>query len=115
MAHFAKVIDGNVTQVIVIEPEVIQSGIFGDPTDWIQTSYNTTGGVHKTGGTPLRGNFAAVGYIYDSENDVFYSKKPYDSWVLNNKTWTWSAPKKYPDDGKIYIWDEPSLSWKEQE
>lgn len=113
MAHFAKVIDGRVTQVIVAEPEVIESGLFGDPSDWVQTSYNTSANTHKEGGTPLRGNYAAVNYYYDKENDVFYSPAPYASWSLDKTTWQWRPPINYPSDGKLYNWDENTLSWKE--
>ena len=109
MAHFAKVENGIVTQVIVAEQEDVASL---DGT-WIQTSYNTFGNQHKLGGTPLRGNYAGVGYTYDSINDVFIPPKPYTSWVLNQTTWLWDAPTPMPQDGKAYTWDEETLSWKE--
>lgn len=115
MAHFAKVENKIVTQVIVAEQDVIDSGIFG--SDWIQTSYNTIGNIHvgpdgqPDGGVALRGNYASVGYIYDAVNDVFYTQKPFESWVLNTNTWKWEAPLPYPTDGKEYTWDEPSLTW----
>lgn len=111
MAHFAKVENGTVVQVIVAEQEFIDTGVVGH--GWVQTSYNTIGGVHTQGGTPLRGNYAGVGYTYDATNDVFYAPQPYASWTLNNTTWTWEAPTPMPTDGKQYVWDEPSISWKE--
>ena len=111
MPHFAKVENGIVTQVIVAEQEFIDSGALGDPTQWIQTSYNTICGVHTNGGTPLRGNFAGIGMIYDRVNDVFYSPKPHSSWTLNHSTWTWEAPTPYPTDGKSYHWDETTKAW----
>ena len=93
MSHFAKVINNRVVQVIVAEQDVIDSGIFGDPGFFIQTSYNTRHGVHydpntgqPDGGVALRGNYAGIGYVYDAVNDVFYPTKPYPSWVLNTKT-----------------------------
>lgn len=108
MSHFAKVENGIVTQVIVAEQNVINSGLFGH--GWVQTSYNTIGNKHPEN-RPLRGNFAGVGFIYDAENDVFYAPQPYPSWILNTETWVWEPPTPIPDDGKTYKWDETSLSW----
>jgi len=113
MAHFAKVENGVVTQVIVIEKEVLDLGHWGDPKDWVQTSYNTQGGVHTLGGTPLRKNYAGVGFTYDSERDAFIPPKPYTSWVLDEETCLWNAPTPMPTDGKIYTWDETTTSWTE--
>jgi hypothetical protein len=113
MSHFAKVTDGKVTQVIVAEKEFFDTYVDSTPGEWIQTSYNTQGGVHKLGGTPLRGNYAGIGYIYDRTNDVFYAPKPFASWVLNNTSWTWEAPVAMPTDGKLYSWDEATTSWVE--
>ena len=113
MGHFAKVVDGKVTQVIVAEQEFFDTFVDSSPGAWIQTSYNTKGGVHANGGTPLRGNYAGIGYTYDQANDVFYAPQPYASWVLNQTSWTWEAPTAYPTDGKPYVWDEPTVSWKE--
>lgn len=110
MAHFAKVENGIVTQVIVAEQDVIDSGLFGD--DWIQTSYNTYGGQHPEG-RPLRKNYAGIGFAYDAVRDAFIPPKPYTSWVLNEDTCLWDAPIPKPQDGKEYIWDEPLLSWVE--
>jgi len=112
MSHFAKVVDGKVTQVIVAEPEFFDTFVDSSPGTWLQTSYNTHGNQHPEG-RPLRGNYAGIGYTYDSVNDVFYAPKPYNSWVLNESTWLWEAPVAMPDDGKIYDWDETSVSWKE--
>lgn len=112
MSHFAKVLNGKVTQVIVAEPEFFDNFVDTSPGQWIQTSYNTVANKHPNG-TPLRGNFAGIGYIYDQENDVFYPQKPYPSWVLDQDTWSWIAPLPYPNDDKPYLWDEPTLSWKE--
>lgn len=110
MAHFAKVEDGIVTQVIVAEQDVIDSGLFGD--GWIQTSYNTRGGQHPEG-RPLRKNFAGVGYTYDAVRDAFIPPQNYPSWTLNEDTCLWDAPVPYPDDGKFYNWDEATLAWVE--
>jgi hypothetical protein len=114
MSHFAQ-IDGNniVTQVIVIEQDVVDTGLFGDPNSWIQTSYNTSGGVHTQGGTPLRKNYAGIGYTYDSTRDAFIPPKPFNSWTLNETTCLWEAPTPMPDDGKMYSWDEETTSWTE--
>jgi hypothetical protein len=115
MAHFAKVDQGRVVQVIVAEPEFFNTFIDTTPGDWIQTSYNTKNGVHIHGGTPLRGNFAGIGMIYDKTNDVFYLPHPYPSWTLNHTTWSWEAPSSYPDDDKKYNWNESTTSWVEVE
>ena len=122
MSHFAKVLDGKVVQVIVAEPEFFETFVDSSPGQWIQTSYNTRGGKHynpETGelsadqSKALRGNYAGIGYTYDFQNDVFYAAKPFNSWVLNESTWTWEAPVAMPDDGKSYIWDEVTTNWKE--
>jgi len=111
MGHFAKVVDGKVVQVIVAEPEFFDTFVDSSPGTWLQTSYNTIGGKHTQGGTPLRGNYAGIGFTYDQANDVFYGPSPYPSWKLNEKTWTWEAPVAYPKDGKDYVWDEDTKSW----
>jgi hypothetical protein len=107
MSHFAKVENGIVVDLIVAEQEHI-STLNGT---WIQTSYNTKGNRHLLGGTPLRGNYAGLGFTYDETHDVFYAPKPYPSWVLNNSTWTWEAPTTYPTDGRDYIWNEATTAW----
>jgi len=114
MGHFAKVSNGKVVQVIVAEPEFFNTFIDSSAGTWLQTSYNTHGNKHPNG-TPLRGNFAGIGYTYDQANDVFYPPQPYPSWVLSHETWLWSAPTPYPDDGDIYAWDEPTTSWVKTE
>jgi hypothetical protein len=111
MAHFAKVVDNKVVQVIVAEADFFNDFIDTSPGEWIQTSYNTRGGVHTSGGTPLRKNFAGVGYTYDAQKDAFIPPKPFNSWVLNNTTCLWEAPTAKPNDGKSYKWDENTVSW----
>ena len=119
MAHFAKVVDGKVTQVIVAEPEFFQTFVDTSPGTWLQTSYNTRGNVHygadgqPDGGVALRGNYAGVGYSYDTQADAFIPPQPYTSWVLSPKTFLWEAPVAMPDDGKPYAWNEATQSWKE--
>ena len=110
MSHFAKVENGVVTQVIVAEQDVIDSGLFG--TGWVQTSYNTHGGQHPEG-RPLRKNYAGVGYTYDAARDAFIPPTPYASWVMDEATCLWNAPTAMPDDGKMYQWDEDTTSWVE--
>jgi hypothetical protein len=112
MSHFAKVLDGKVVQVIVAEADFFNTFVDTSPGTWIQTSYNTHGNQHKLGGTPLRGNYAGIGYTYDATNDVFYAPKPYPSWTLNELTWLWEAPITMPTDG-IYIWNEELGNWSE--
>ena len=114
MAHFAKVENGVVTTVIVIDQETLNLGHWGDPSLWVQTSYNTSGGVHLQGGTPLRKNYAGIGYTYDSVRDAFIPPKPYASWVLNEDTCNWDAPTPMPvEAGKAFIWNEPTTAWVE--
>ena len=113
MAHFAKANNGVVEQVIVAEPEFFDTFVDSSPGQWIQTSYNTRGGVHTLGGTPLRKNYAGIGYTYDSQRDAFIPPKPFASWVLNADTCLWDAPVAYPDDGKQYTWDENTQQWIE--
>lgn len=113
MSHFAKVLNGIVVQVIVAEPEFFNTFIDSSPGEWIQTSYNTYGGQHTQGGTPLRKNFAGIGFTYDREKDAFIPPKPFDSWTLNDETCLWDAPVSYPLDGKAYKWNETTTSWVE--
>jgi hypothetical protein len=113
MGHYAKVLNGKVQQVIVAEAEFFETFVDSSPGAWIQTSYNTIGGKHTQGGTPLRGNYAGIGYTYDQANDVFYAPQPFASWVLDQSDWTWKAPVSMPVDGKLYEWDENSKSWKD--
>lgn len=112
MSHFAQIDNyGVVTRVLVIEQDAVNSGLFGNPSSFIQTSYNTQGGVHLLGGTPLRKNYAGVGYTYDSVRDAFIPPKPFPSWVLDENTCLWNAPVPFPEDGKIYRWDEATQNW----
>jgi len=78
---------------------------------WVQTSYNTHGGVHGLDGTPLRKNFAGIGYTYDEDRNAFIPKKPYASWILNETTCLWESPVVYPDDGQGYTWNEINQTW----
>jgi len=113
MAHFAKVVDGKVSQVIVAEKEFFDTFVDSSPGEWIQTSYNTHGGVHATGGTPLRKNYAGIGFTYDRTKDAFIPPQPFASWTLDNNTCLWNAPVVMPTDGKIYNWDEATTAWVE--
>jgi hypothetical protein len=115
MAHFAKVLNGTVTNIIVAEQEFMDTFIDDSPGEWIQTSYNTKEGVHLNGGTPLRKNYAIIGGTYDSTRDAFIPPKPYPSWTLNEDKCIWVSPKTYPTDGKYYDWDEENQEWKEEE
>jgi hypothetical protein len=112
MAHFAKVVDGLVTQVIVAEQEFFNTFVDSSPGQWIQTSYNTHGGVHPEG-RPLRKNYAGIGYTYDAGRDAFIPPKPYSKWVLNEQTCLWDAPTQMPNDGKRYSWDDNAGNWVE--
>ena len=114
MAHFAKVVDGKVSQVIVAEPEFFQTFVDSSPGEWIQTSYNTHGGQHPEG-LPLRKNYAGIGFTYDRTKDAFIPPQPFASWLLSEDTCLWDAPVAMPTDDKKYAWDEESVSWKEVE
>ena len=111
MAHFAKIENGIVTEVIVIEQDVLNTGLWGDPASWVQTSYNTYGGQHPEG-RPLRKNYASIGFTYDSQRDAFIPPQPFPSWALNEDTCQYDPPVPYPNDNKLYTWDEQSVSWK---
>ena len=117
MAHFAKIENGVVVQVIVAEQDVIDSGMFG--SGWVQTSYNTHGGVHygqdgqPDSGVALRKNYAGIGYTYDAARDAFIAPRPYPSWLLDEAICQWGAPTPMPQDGKRYAWDEATLTWIE--
>lgn len=110
MSHFAKVKNGIVEDVIVAEQNFFDTFVDSSPGEWIQTSYNTLGNQHPEG-RPLRGNYAAIGYTYDSTNDVFYPPQPYPSWTLDQTTWIWNPPSPQPLDGKRYEWNEETLTW----
>jgi len=109
MAHFAKVENGIVKQVIVAEQDVIDTGVFGH--GWVQTSYNTHGGGHSNGGTPLRKNYAGIGYTYDEQRDAFIPPQPYASWLLNEDTCLWDAPVAMPTEGGPFTWNEETQAW----
>ena len=111
MAHYAKVNGGIVEQVIVAEAEFFDTFVDSSPGAWIQTSYNTHGGVHSDGGTPLRKNYAGIGMTYDATRDAFYAPQPYASWTLDEGTCIWEAPTAYPTDGASYAWNESTTSW----
>ena len=124
MAHFAKVVSGTVTQVIVAEPEFFETFVDTSPGEWIQTSYNTRGGVHYQANSnepsedqtkALRKNYAGIGYTYDAQRDAFIPPKPFNSWVLDETSCLWEAPTPYPDDGERYTWNETTTSWDQVE
>jgi hypothetical protein len=124
MAHFAKVVSGTVTQVIVAEPEFFETFVDTSPGEWIQTSYNTRGGVHYQANSnepsddqskALRKNYAGIGYTYDAQRDAFIPPKPFESWVLDETSCLWEAPTPYPDDGERYTWNETTTSWDQIE
>jgi hypothetical protein len=118
MAHFAELDQNNlVLRVLVTDNNAPNEGLnwlmknFGGT--WVKTSYNTLGGQHLQGGTPLRKNFAGIGYTYDENRDAFIPPQNYPSWLLNEDTCLWEAPTPYPEDDKPYTWDEESLGWIE--
>ena len=113
MAHWARVKGGIVTQVIVAEEEYFQTYVDDEPGEWIQTSYNTRAGQHDLGGTPLRKNYAGIGFSYDSTRDAFIPPQPYPSWTLNEDTCLWECPLACPDDDNMYIWNETTQTWDE--
>jgi len=120
MGHYAKVQNGIVSQVIVAETEFFDTFVDSSPGQWIQTSYNTRGGIHyqPNSNTPsddqtkaLRKNYAGIGYAYDAARDAFIPPQPFTSWTLNETSCLWEAPIAYPDDGNMYTWDETTTSW----
>ena len=126
MASFAKIgLNGKVIEVHSISNEILQdaNGVEQEKlgieflTDlthwpiWKQTSYNTYGGVHKLGGTPLRKNFAGIGMTYDEDRNAFIMSQPFDSWILNEETCLWEAPVAKPDDDEKYDWNEETQQW----
>jgi hypothetical protein len=119
LAHFAKLDENNIVTFVTVgrqEDDGREAELCARTGDvYKQTSYNTHGGVHALGGTPLRKNYAGIGYTYDPVRDAFIAPKPYASWVLNETTCLWDAPVAYPDDGKRYSWDEATTSWVEVE
>ena len=122
MGHFAKVSNGIVTRVIVAEADFFNNFVDDSPGQWIQTSYNTRGGVHYQPNTnepsedqskALRKNYAGIGYTYDSTRDAFIPPQPFNSWTLNEDSCLWDSPVAYPTDGKLYKWNEEILNWEE--
>ena len=115
MSHFAKLDANNIVTFVTVgrqEDDGQEAALTARTGDvYKQTSYNTSGGVHRLGGTPLRKNYAGIGYTYDAARDAFIPPKPYNSWVLNEDSCLWEAPVPYPDDGERYQWDEATLSW----
>ena len=117
MAHFAKIENGVVAQVIVAEQDFIDTGAVGH--GWVQTSYNTRGGVHygqdgqPSGREQLRKNYAGVGFAYDEQRDAFIPPQPFPSWTLSEDTCLWSAPTPMPTEGGPFAWNESTLSWDE--
>jgi len=120
MAHFAKIINGVVTDVIVAEPEFFDTFVDTSAGEWLQTSYNTYGGVHYNPETgepsedqtkALRKNYAGIGYTYDSQRNAFIPPQDFPSWIFNEETCRWDAPIPYPTDGNKYDWDEETVSW----
>ena len=101
MAHFAKLNNNVVTEVIVAEQDFINSGAVGDSFLWVQTSYSGS----------FRKNYASVGDTYDKTRDAFIEPKPFASWTLSESTCQWTAPTAYPDDGEMYSWDEDTTAW----
>ncbi len=104
MAHFAKLNNNIVTEVIVSEQDFINSGAVGDSFLWVQTSYNNN----------FRKNYAGIGHTYDETRDAFYAPQPYPSWTLNETTCHWEAPTPYPDDDGRYTWNEETLTWENE-
>ena len=115
VSHYAKVVNGKVTDVIVADADFFKTFVDISPGTWVQTSYNTRGGVHygqdgqPDGGTQIAYNYAGIGYNYDGVG--FYAPQPYPSWILNKSTYLWEAPVPYPTDGGNYVWNEATLSW----
>ena len=110
MSYFAKIDDNNVVEQVISAPsaEWCNENLGGT---WLETSYDTAGGVHQAGGTPLRKNYAGIGYTFDGVG--FAPPQPYPSWILNQQSYLWEAPTPMPTDGKLYEWNEEDLEWVE--
>ena len=122
MGHYAKVLNKKVVKVIVAEASFFDVFYDNTPGEWVKTSYNTRGGVHYQPNTntpsedqskALRKNYAGIGYTYDEARDAFIPPKPYYGWTLNEETCLWEPPVAYPEDGKMYNWNESILNWEE--
>jgi len=120
MSHYAKISNGKVIKVIVIDDALAPSYRSATPSKLVKTSYNTRGGVHYDPNTgqpsadqskALRKNYAGIGYQYDQQRDAFIPPQPYPSWTLNEETCLWDSPVPYPTDGEMYIWNEETTSW----
>jgi len=126
MAHYAKVKDGVVTQVIVAEPEFFDTFVDTEPGEWLKTSYNMRGGVYYDPETNEaaadqsvitgdegreRKNYAGIGFTYDRDRNAFIPPQPFASWTLNDTSCLWEAPVAYPTDGEMYRWNEDTTSW----
>lgn len=119
MAHFAEIDENNVVIRVLVVDDLHEadghnflSNTLGLGGTWVKTSYNTSAGEHRLGGTPFRKNYAGEGMIYDLERDAFYLPQPYPSWTLNENTCLWEAPVVYPDDENAYKWNEETTSWE---
>ena len=131
MASFAKIgLNGKVIEVLSVVNEVLHdaNGVEQEAIGidfltklhgwsiWKQTSYNTHGGVHSSGGVPLRKNHAGIGMTYDEDRDAFIPKKPYNSWILNEQTCLWEAPVSMPteqlEENQYYSWNESIINWE---
>lgn len=110
MAHFARINEQNIVEQVIVADtkEWCESNLGGE---WVQTSYNTVGGVHTQGGVPLRKNYAGIGYTYDKNRDAFIPPQPFHSWILNEETCLWECPVPYPTGTDKYYWDEDKLDW----
>jgi hypothetical protein len=142
MAHFAKLgANSKVIQVLTlnngdmlnadgVEDEAVGQQYLEQHNNWpaqmwIQTSYNTSGGQHKNGGTPFRGNYAGIGYTWDEDDQIFWPKKPYASWVKNNSEARWQSPigdapaltEEQTSQNEAnthrwsYVWNEANTTW----
>ena len=111
MAHYAKVVQGKVVKVIVADSDFFDSFVDTSPGRWIKTSYNTRAGVHVDNETPIRKNYAGVGYTYDKIKDAFYAPQPFASWTLDQTSCLWKPPVDYPSGNGIYKWNEQTTSW----
>ena len=118
MAHYAFLDENNIVTEVIVGKDEGEDGV-----DWEahygafrgqtckRTSYNTIGGVHSSGGTPYRKNYAGIGYTYDEDRDAFIPPRPFASWTLNESTCLWDSPVPHPDDGELYTWDEATTNW----
>jgi len=115
MAHYAYLDENGIVTSVIVGKNENDGGV-----DWEayygakRTSYNTHGGVHSSNGVPFRKNYAGIGYTFDIQRDAFIPPKPYPSWILDEETCLWNPPIQYPNDGKLYAWEEETISWKEQ-